>query len=83
MLYVDNLHLSFSSLNAVKQAMRRFVDERLTEQDMVALATSSGTLGIAQQFTRDRQIIRYAIEQIRMGPFRGAAFSRRPLPLGS
>ncbi len=68
LLYVDNLHLSFSSLNAVKQAMRRFVDERLTEQDMVALATSSGTLGIAQQFTRDRQIIRYAIEQIRMGP---------------
>lgn len=68
LLYVDNLHLSFSSLNAVKQALRRFVDERVTPQDMVALATSSGTLGIAQQFTRNRQILRYAIDQIRIGP---------------
>jgi VWFA-related protein len=68
LLYVDNLHLSFSSLNAVKQALRRFINEQLTDQDMVALATSSGSLGIAQQFTRNRQLLRYGIEQIRPGP---------------
>jgi VWFA-related protein len=68
LLLVDNLHVSFSNLNAVKQALRRFINEQLTDQDMVALATSSGTLGIAQQFSRNRQLIRYAIEQIRPGP---------------
>jgi VWFA-related protein len=68
LLYVDNLHLSFSSLNAVKQALRRYINEQLSEQDMVALATSSGSLGIAQQFTRNRQLLRYGIEQIRPGP---------------
>jgi VWFA-related protein len=68
LLYVDNMHLSFESLNAVKQALRRFVNEQLTEQDLVALAISGGTLGIAQQFTRNRQILRYGIEQIRTGP---------------
>ncbi|MBP1624699.1 MAG: hypothetical protein H6Q07_2719, partial [Acidobacteria bacterium] len=68
LLFVDNLHLSFTSLNHVKQAVRTFMNERLTDQDLVALATSSGTLGIAQQFTRERQILRYAIEQIRPGP---------------
>ena len=68
LLYVDNLHLSFANLNSVKQALRGFVDERVTDQDLVALVTSSGTLGIAQQFTRNRQILRYAIEQMRVGP---------------
>lgn len=68
LFYVDNLHLSFSSLNSVKQALRRFVNERLSDQDMAALVSSSGTLGIAQQFTRDRQLLRYGIEQIRTGP---------------
>jgi VWFA-related protein len=68
LLYVDNLHISFSSLNRVKEAIRRFIKERLTDQDMVALATSGQTLGISQQFTRDRQILNYAIEQIRLGP---------------
>ena len=70
LLFVDNLHISFSSLNRVKEAIRRFIKERLTEQDMVALATSGQTLGVAQQFSRDRQLLNYAIEQIRLGPIR-------------
>ena len=67
LLYADTLHLSFSSLNAVKDALRRYVNEKLTDQDMVALATSGSTLGVSQQFTRDKQLLRYAIEQIRFG----------------
>lgn len=74
LLYVDNLHLSFAGLNSVKQALRNFVDERVTDQDMVALVTSSGTLGIAQQFTRNRQVLRYAIEQMRVGPTPHSSF---------
>jgi VWFA-related protein len=67
-LFVDNLHLSASSLLQVKQALRRFIDEQLTEQDMVALVSSSGTLGLVEQFTRNRQILRYAIERLNPGP---------------
>jgi VWFA-related protein len=63
-LYVDNLHLSFSSLNWAKREIRQFVDERLTPQDSIALVTSGSNLGIAQQFTRDRQMLNYAIERI-------------------
>ncbi len=69
LLYADTLHLSVSSFNAVKDALRRYVDEKLTDQDMVALATSGSTLGVAQQFTRDKQLLRYAIEQIRLGTY--------------
>ena len=67
-LYVDNLHLSFTSLNWVKRAVRRFVNEQMTAQDAVALIPSSGSLGLAQQFTRDKQVLRYGIERINLGP---------------
>lgn len=70
LLFVDNLHLSFTSLNWVKQALRRFIKERLTERDVVAVAASSQTLGVAQQFTRDQQLLNYAIEKISLGPTR-------------
>jgi VWFA-related protein len=67
LLYVDALHLSFTSLNWVKQTLNRFIDEQLTDRDLVAF-TSSETLGVAQQFTRDRKILRYAAGQIRYNP---------------
>jgi VWFA-related protein len=67
-LYVDNLHLEFRHLNWVKHNLRRIINEKMTDQDMMAIVTSDGTLGIAQQFTRDRQILRRAIEQIKTGP---------------
>jgi VWFA-related protein len=73
-LFVDTLHLSIASLMQAKQALRKFMDERLTERDMVALVTSGGSLGIAEQFTRDKQLLRYAIERISPGPTARASF---------
>jgi VWFA-related protein len=63
-IFVDTLHLSATSLLTTKQALRRFVDEQLTDQDLVALVTSGGTLGVVEQFTRDRRILRQAIERL-------------------
>ncbi|MBN2320864.1 MAG: VWA domain-containing protein [Acidobacteria bacterium] len=68
LLFVDNLHLSFSNLNWVKQALHRFIKEQMTEQDVVALATSH-TLGFSQQFSRDRRLLNYAVEQIKFGSY--------------
>jgi len=66
-LFVDNLHLHFDSLNWVKANLHRYIDENLNPQDMVAVVTSDTDLGIAQQFTRNRQILRYAIDNIKLG----------------
>lgn len=66
LLFVDNLHLSFSNLNWVKQALHRFIDEQMADRDVVALATSY-SLGVSQQYTRDRQLLHYAVEQMRFG----------------
>lgn len=63
-LFVDTVHTSFANLARVKQTLRRFVDEQMTDRDMVALVTSSAALGLMEQFTRDRQLLRAAIERL-------------------
>ncbi|MGH9937339.1 MAG: VWA domain-containing protein, partial [Blastocatellia bacterium] len=67
-LYVDTLHLSPQSLLSVKQSLRKFIDERLTDQDLTAIVTSAGSLGVVEQFTRDRRILRYAVDRLGARP---------------
>jgi VWFA-related protein len=68
LLFIDSLHLSFPDLNRVKDALRKFVKEQMTEQDAISLVTTSQTFGAAQLFTRDKELLNYAIERIRLGP---------------
>ena len=63
-LFVDTVHSSFENLPRIKQTLRRFVDEQMTDRDQVALVTSSGTLGLMEQLTNDRQLLRVAIERL-------------------
>ena len=35
--------------------MRKFIDARLTDNDLTAIVTSAGSLGVVEQFTRDRE----------------------------
>src|SRR5688572_6474689 len=46
LIYVDTLHLSQQSLLSVKQSLRKFIGERLTDQDLTAIVTSAGSLGV-------------------------------------
>src|SRR5215813_2453286 len=68
LLYVDTLHLSPQSLLSVKQSLRKFIDERLTDQDLTAIVTSAGSLGVVEQFTRDRRVLRYAVDRLGSRP---------------
>jgi VWFA-related protein len=45
----------------------------MTDSDMVAIVSTSGNLGILQQFTSDRRVLRRAID--RLQPFLGKAFT--------
>lgn len=73
-LFVDTLHLSTTSLLSMKQGLRRYVSEQLSDQDLVALIPTTGTLGLVGQFTRDRRILRYAIEKLAPGPSSNDSF---------
>jgi len=65
-LFVDTIHISFENFERTKQALRRFVNEQMTDKDLVALVTSSGSLGLLEQFTRDRNLLRMAIDRLRL-----------------
>jgi hypothetical protein len=65
---VDTLHLSQQSLIRMKQELRKFIDQRLTDQDLTAIVTSVGSLGVVEQFTRDRRILRYAVDRLGARP---------------
>ncbi len=62
--FVDTLHMSNTNLLRLQTVLLNFINERLTDQDLVAIVTSSGSLGIFGQFTRDRQVLRKAINRL-------------------
>lgn len=69
-LVVDDLGLSFESMNYVRQALKKFVDEQMQPNDLVAIVRTSGGIGALQQFSSDKRQLYAAIERVRFN-FRG------------
>jgi VWFA-related protein len=67
-LVVDDLGLSFGSVDAVKSALRKFIDEQMQPDDLVAIIRTSKGAGVLQQLTSDKRILRSAIEKVRWYP---------------
>jgi VWFA-related protein len=67
-LLVDDLGLSVLSLDAVKSALKKFVDEQMLPGDVVAIVRTGGGAGALQQFTTDKRILYAAINRIRWNP---------------
>jgi VWFA-related protein len=63
-LFVDALHLTPSGLMQVKKVLRRFIDQQMTEGDLVAVVSTAGGAGLLGQFTRDRGLLRLAVERL-------------------
>lgn len=60
-LVVDDLGLSFESVYQVRRALRKFVDEQMQANDLVAIVRTGGGAGGTQQFTSDRRQLYAAI----------------------
>lgn len=63
-LFVDTLHLTPGGLAQAKKALRRFVEEQMAARDVAAVVSTSGGGGLQGQFTRDRQLLRLAVERL-------------------
>ncbi|HEX8174338.1 MAG TPA: VWA domain-containing protein [Pyrinomonadaceae bacterium] len=77
-LVVDDLTLSFESMNQVRQALKRFVDEQMQPGDLVAIVRVSAGVGALQQFTFNKQQLYAAIENIKYNPLVGRLRSFEP-----
>jgi VWFA-related protein len=64
-LVVDDLHLSFENTVITRDALRKFVDEQMQPDDLVAVFITGKELGVLQQFTSDKQQLYAAISRVR------------------
>ncbi|HEU4595712.1 MAG TPA: VWA domain-containing protein [Pyrinomonadaceae bacterium] len=67
-LVVDDLRMSFLSLQDTRDALKRFVDEQLQPGDLVAVIRTSSGVGSLEQFTSDKRQLYAAIERLRWYP---------------
>jgi VWFA-related protein len=61
---VDDFHLAPENLIIAKRTLKRFVDNQMVAGDQVAIATTSGNLGMFQQFTNERDVLERAINRL-------------------
>jgi len=73
---IDDLHMSPTSLTGSKLALKRFLAEQVTPEDELALVTTSGALGPMQAFTRERAVLRRAVDRLVYSERRGNAGGR-------
>ncbi|HLM58413.1 MAG TPA: VWA domain-containing protein [Pyrinomonadaceae bacterium] len=66
-LVVDDLGLSFESMGSARQGLRKFVDEQMQPNDLVAILRTSASGG-AHNFTSDKRQLYAAIERVRWYP---------------
>ncbi len=67
-LVVNDLDLSFRSIDLVKSALKKYIDEQMQSDDLVAIIRTGGGGGFLQQFTSDKRILYKAIEHLRWNP---------------
>ena len=63
-LFVDTVNMAGQNLLRVKQGLKKFVDEQITDQDALMIVTSGGMEGIPARFTRERNLMRHYIDRI-------------------
>ncbi|MDX6269065.1 MAG: hypothetical protein QOD28_288 [Acidobacteriota bacterium] len=64
-LVVDDLGLSFESTSFVRESLRRFVNEQMQPNDLVAIIRTSAGVGALQQFTSDKRQLHAAIDRVK------------------
>ena len=67
-LVVDDLGLSVISIARARNALRKFVNEQLEPNDLVAIVRTGGEIGALQQFTTDHRMLLSAIDHIKYNP---------------
>ncbi|HET8782522.1 MAG TPA: VWA domain-containing protein, partial [Pyrinomonadaceae bacterium] len=67
--FIDDLHLSNASLQRTRKAIMDFVDNEMSIEDQVAIATPSGQLGFLQRFSDHKSVVRAAANRLNHKPY--------------
>jgi len=64
-LVVDDLGMSFESIQSVQSALKKFVDQQMQPGDLVAILRTGAGMGALQQFTSDKRLLYAAIDKVK------------------
>jgi len=62
--FIDDVHLSADSLGRARKVVLRFIDEEMSANDDVAIASASGQIGFLQQLTNNKAVLRAAVARL-------------------
>jgi len=66
MFFIDDIHLSPSSLIHVRKLLKQFVEREMRQNDLASIATVTGQAGFLEQLTDNKAVLQAAIQ--RLGP---------------
>jgi VWFA-related protein len=66
--FIDDTHLSLSSLNSTRQMISHFLEQEISSRDSVAIASARGQIGFLQQFTNNKEVLRAALARVNPVP---------------
>lgn len=79
-LVVDDLGLSVGGMYWVREALRKFVDQQMQPDDLVAIIRTGSGVGALQQFTSDKRLLHAAISKIKWSMIsRGGLWNFEPI----
>lgn len=77
-LVVDDLNTAIGSLSDVRRSLRKFVDEQMQPNDLVAILRTGVGIGVSQQFTNDKRLLYAAIDNIKCNSIGDKCFPQPP-----
>jgi len=67
-LIVDDLRMSFDSVHYMKETLKKFLDEQMQPNDLVAIIFTGGGMGALTRFTTDKRQLYAAVEKLKWIP---------------
>lgn len=77
--FVDDMHLSPTSIDQARKLLTRYIDSDLKQNDEAEVMTASGRLGFLQQLTDNKTVLRTAVERLTPRPGIARDFQRPPM----
>jgi VWFA-related protein len=79
LFFLDDLHLSFESLERARKSLLHFIDDEMGQNDVGAITSTTGRIGFLQQFTGNKAVLRAAVARLKYQPYNVSSAERPPM----
>jgi VWFA-related protein len=77
--FIDDLHILPANLPRLRESLQQFIAQTITQNDRVAIFTTSGQLGFLQQLINDKTILSLAVKRLQSRYFITTDNDRTPM----